>query len=210
MIGDIQKSGVQTAFIPKKPLVSYGGDKKTGLVGIINFIAIIIFVISIAVYGGGHLYKLTLDSSISGIKSDIEKVKKDLENKDSLMREIIRFDTKLSTAGELLNNHISLRKIFEFLENSTMRNLSYSEFGYTNNNGKIDLKMSGEAGGYSTIAWQAKEFVEATKSGGKDYSSVIFSDLNPGLSGNVVFKLSATVNPSLILYSNLDFISGSL
>ena len=207
----MQRSGIQTSFIPKKPLVSYGTKEKTGISGILNFIAIIVFVISLSVYGGGYLYKLSQESSIASIKLDLEKVKKDLESKDSLMREIIRFDTKLNTAGELLDNHVSLRKIFEYLEESTMKNLSFNEFSYTNkDNQKIELDLGGEARSYSTIAWQSKEFVDARKSGDKDYTDIIFSDLNPGLTGNVVFKLSATVNPSLVLYSNLDSIKGSL
>ena len=211
MIGDMQRSGIQTSFIPKKPLVSYGQKDKPGISGILNFIAIIAFVVSLSVFGGAYVYKLSQERSIASIKSDLSKVKKDLESKDSLMREMIRFDTKLNTAGALLNNHVSLRKVFEYLEESTMKNLRFTDFGYTNkNNEKVEIKMSGEAGGYSTIAWQAKEFVDAKKTGDKDYTDIIFSDLNPGLTGNVVFKLTATVNPALILYSNLDSIKGSI
>ncbi len=209
MIGDIQRGGIQTSFIPKKPLTSYGGGEKTGIMGIINFIAIIIFVIALSVYGGGYAYKTFLKGQIASVSEQIEKVKKDLENKDTLMKEMIRFDTKLITARELLDKHISLRRVFEVLEQDTMQNLRYNDFNYTNkNNEKIELKMSGEASGYSTIAWQAQKFYESKKTGDRDFTDVVFSGLNPGVTGSVVFQMVATVRPDLILYSNLDNILG--
>ena len=204
------KVGIQTSFIPKKPLVSYGGKQSSGISGIINFIAIIVFVIAIAVYGGSYLYKTSINSSIASITSQLTQMKTELESRDSFMKEMIRFDTKLNTIGSLLDNHTSLRKIFDFLEETTMKNLRFSEFGYTNkDNQTIDLRMGGEAGSYATIALEAKEFFDAKKSGDKDYTDVIFSDLNPNLTGNVVFKVSATVRPDLVLYSNLDQIANN-
>lgn len=208
MIGDIQKGGMQTSFIPKKPLVSYGGSKPA-YSGIFTFITIIVCVVAFSVLGGGYAYKIFLQGQIKSINSQLESIKKELESRRSFMTEIVRFDTKLKTAGVILDRHISLKQLFAFLEEKTMQNLRFSEFNYTNkNNEKIELRLGGEAESYSTIALQEKEFFNSKRTGINDFSDVVFSDLNPGLTGSVVFKLSASVKPDLILYSNKDM-SGS-
>lgn len=204
MIGDIQKSGIQTSFIPKKPLVSYGGQKPASS-GILNFIAIIVFIVALSVFGGAYAYKIFLGSQIKSVNEQLARMKTELEGKKSFMDEMIRFDTKLKTAGAILDNHISLKQIFSFLEEKTMQNLRFNDFSYTNkNNEKVELRLGGEAGGYSTIALQEKEFVGSKRTGDRDFTDVIFADLNPGLTGSVVFKLTATVKPDLILYSKKD------
>lgn len=211
MIGDIQKSGVQTSFIPKKPLVAYGGKQSTGAGGILFFISMIVFVASLSILVGAYFYKVQLRSSIASITSDLEKMRTELSAKDSLMKEMIRFDNKLSIADELLNNHVSLRKMFSFFEGNTMQNLRYNDFNYIwKDTGEIGLEMGGEAASYSTIALQAREFVDSKSSGDKDFSNIIFSDLNPGLTGNVIFKMTSTVRPDLIRYANLAEVSQSI
>ncbi len=204
MIGDIQKGGMQTSFIPKKPLISYGGSKPA-YSGIFTFITIIVCVVAFSVLGGGYAYKIFLQSQIKSINSQLESIKTELENRRSFMNEIVRFDTKLKNAGVILDRHISLKQLFTFLEERTMQNLRFSEFNYTNkDNTQIELRLGGEAESYSTIALQEKEFFNSKRTGNNDFSDVVFSDLNPGLTGDVVFKLTASVRPDLILYSNKD------
>lgn len=205
MIGDIQRGGVQTSFIPKKPLVSSGAKEGVGLSGILSFVAIIIFVASLAVFGGGLFYKTVLKSSITNINNDLVKIRGDFKNEEPLMREMIRFDSKLNNMNALLEGHISMRNLFDFLEKSTVSSLRYSEFAYTNKgNGTAELKLGGEAESYSGIALQAEEFVASKISGDRDFSNIIFSDFNPGLTGNVVFKATANVRPDLVYYKNLE------
>ncbi|HBM45426.1 MAG: hypothetical protein UR85_C0011G0020 [Candidatus Nomurabacteria bacterium GW2011_GWF2_35_66] len=211
MIGDIQRGSVQTSFIPKKPFVSSGQKEGLGFAGILNFVSIIVFVTALSVYGGGLFYKTILNRSIVNINKDLEKVQADFKNNDSLMREMIRFDAKLKNMNALLDNHVTLRSLFAFLEESTMSNLRFNEFGYINkSDGSIDLKLGGEATSYGTIALQAKEFVDSKKTGNKDFTDIIFSDFNPGLTGNVVFRATAKMMPDLVYYKNLDSVGSSL
>lgn len=204
MIGDIQKGGMQTSFIPKKPLVSYGGAKPA-YSGIFTFITIIVCVVAFSVLGGGYAYRTVIKGQIVNVNNQLESIKKELENRRTFMNEIVRFDTKLKTVGLILDKHISLKQLFAFLEEKTMQNLRFSEFNYTNkDNEKIELNLSGEAESYSTIALQEKEFFNSKRTGNNDFFDVVFSDLNPGLTGSVVFKLKASIKPDLILYSNKD------
>lgn len=211
MIGDIQGGGVQSAFIPKKPFVSSGTKERAGLSAILNFISVIVFVAAISVYGGAWFYRTTLNSSIASINADISKIQKELQGKDSIMKEMIRFDTKLKTLGFLLDNHTSLQNLFKFLEEETMKNVRYSEFGYSfGGNNTIDIRLAGEAESYSTIALQAQNFVDSKRSGDRDFSGIIFSDFNPSATGNVVFKATAKIAPDLVFYKNLDSIKSAL
>lgn len=210
MIGDIQRSGVQTSFIPKKPFVSSIQKEGLGLSGILNFVSIIIFVAALSVYGGGLFYRAMLNRSIANINTDLQSVQKKFENNDSLMKEMIRFNSKLDNMNILLDNHVTLRNLFAFLEESTMTNLRFNEFGYTMKDREIDLKLGGEATSYGTIALQAKEFVESKKIGEKSFTNIIFSDFNPGLTGNVVFKATAKIVPSLIYYKNLSSVGSNI
>ncbi|HRY62925.1 MAG TPA: hypothetical protein P5056_04120 [Candidatus Paceibacterota bacterium] len=211
MIGDIQRGGVQASFIPKKPLISSGQRERVGFSAILNFISIIIFVIALSVFGGGTFYKTVLKSSIANIKADLEKVQNNFKEEDSAMKEMIRFDAKLNNMNALLDSHISLQNLFGFLEDSTMSKLRYTEFAYTNKgNGSADLKLGGEAKSYSDIALQAEQFVNSKMTGNKDFSNIIFSDFNPGLTGNVVFKATANIDPEFIHYKNLKALQGGI
>jgi len=206
MLGDMQsKEGFQTSFIPKTPLVSKANGQKVGLGGVLSFVSIIVFVISISVYVGAFLYRIQINSSIKSITEQLASVKMDLQSKDSLMKEMIGFDYKLKIAGEMLNNHTSLRSVFSFLEESTMENLRFSRFDYKNKgDGTIDFMLDGEARAYSTVALQSQRFVDSKKTGDKDFSNVIFSNLNPNLAGNVIFKVASNVRPDLVYYSNIE------
>lgn len=211
MIGDIQRGAVQTSFIPKKPLTSFDGKEGAGISAIFKFLSIIVFVIALSVYGGGLFYVKVLNSSIATLNSELNKVQAALKDRDLVMKEMVKFDSKLNNVSMLLERHISLRNLFAFLEENTMSRLRFNEFSYLDTgNGSIDLRLSGEAKSYGTIANQSREFINSKKFGDKDFTDIIFSDFNPGLTGNVVFKATAKVMPELVYYKNLSSIKGNL
>lgn len=204
MIGDLQKSGVQTSFIPKKPLVSYEQKDKPGIFAIINFVSIIIFVVAVSVYGGGLFYRTFLNNSISSITGQLDKVQADLKDRDSQMKDMIKLDKKIKNVSLLLDKHITLRNLFSLLEQKTMSNLRFSQFSLSSKeDGLTELNLQGEASSYGTIALQVREFLDSKTFGVKDFSDVIFSDFNPGPTGNVVFKANAKISPELVYYKNL-------
>jgi hypothetical protein len=145
-----------------------------------------------------------LNNSISSINSQLDKVQADLRDRDSQMKDMIKLDNKIQNVGLLLDRHITLRNLFDLLERKTMTNLRFSQFSFSNKgNGVIELNLQGEAASYSTIALQVREFLDSKTFGVKDFSDVIFSDFNPGPTGNVVFKANTKISPELVYYKNL-------
>lgn len=198
MNGNIPSGGLQATFVPKKPLVIKTQNRPT-YTGLLTIVSSVIFVISLLGYGGALVYKKGLETQIADAKTQLQKIQRSLADKSSLVEDMVKLDQRIKISEELLAKHTSLRQIFSFLADSAKKNLRFNEFNYTNkDNEKIDLRMGGEAKSYSTIALQANEFAVS-----KNMSDIVFSDLNPGLTGNVVFKLSASVKPSFVLYSEM-------
>ena len=66
-----------------------------------------------------------------------------------------------------------------------------------NNNGSASLTVTGSADSFSSVALQSDQF-GATKL----LKDVIFSGISVNESGKVGFTVTATIDPSLLLYSN--------
>ena len=200
-----------TSFIPKKPLVSRGG-LSANISGILWFFSIVILIFSVA----GYFIELRLETvnkeELAQLKKNLKKArdKFDLEE----IKNMTRFDAKLTIADDLLYlrkdprypdtmAHITLQPLFELLTAKTLKSVRFKDFKYSNvDNQKIEIRMSGEAksigsiANYSTVAEQARKFSET-----RQLSNVIVSDLNLGANNNVVFNLSASIDPEFISYT---------
>ena len=199
MIGNTPGGGLQATFVPKKPLVISRSQSKPTYAGLLMIVSSIIFVVALLTYGGTLIYKKGLETQIADAKTQLIKVQKSLADKASLVEDMVKLDQRIKISEDLLNKHTSLSPLFTFFSESAKKNLRYNDFNYTNkDNEKIELRMGGEAKSYSTIALEENEFAAT-----KNFTDIVFSDLNPGLTGNVVFKLSALVKPSIVLYSEM-------
>ena len=102
-----------------------------------------------------------------------------------------RLDTKMKLASGVLNSHMSLVPLFDFLSTSTLKTVRYTKIETSNN----EVSLEGFASGYEDIAVESNVLNSMP-----EVSGVMFSDLNVDLKNNVTFKLKFKVNPFLLKY----------
>jgi lipopolysaccharide export LptBFGC system permease protein LptF len=191
----------QTSFIPKKPVVEERRNNSS--ISLFLLLSIIVFLISLGLGGWVFIQK---DLLIKNIQSAEEVIKSnqgafELDTIESM----IRLDSRIKIAKDLLANHVSISPIFSFLEDKTLKSVRFKSFNFTSA-GKdeggasiIKVTMTGQARDFKTIALQAEEF------GNVNYRNIIknpvFSDLNLTSDGSVSFSASMLVVPSFLSYS---------
>lgn len=191
----------QTSFIPKKPVVEERRNNSS--ISLFLLLSIIVFLISLGL--GGWIF-IQKDLLVKNIQSAEEVIKSnqgafELDTIESM----IRLDSRIKIAKDLLTNHVSISPIFSFLEDKTLKSVRFKSFNFTSA-GKdesgastIKVAMTGQAKDFKTIALQAEEF------GNVNYRNIIknpvFSDLNLTSDGSVSFSASMLVVPSFLSYS---------
>ncbi|MBI5140313.1 MAG: hypothetical protein HZA94_02610 [Candidatus Vogelbacteria bacterium] len=196
------------SFIPKKPLATRTGSN-VNFGGFFMFISVLIFILSVGGYGGLYFYERSIKTSAETLNKTLKDKLKEQAVTEQDVHNLFNFNNKIKIAKDLLyldkaNNsgdttqHTTLLPLFKFLKDNTLKTVRFNDFKYSNiDNSKIDIRMSGEAKGYPSVAFQAEAFDVIGK-----LSNVVFTDLNLGPNNLVVFNMMATVDPSLVSYAD--------
>ncbi|MFA6397738.1 MAG: hypothetical protein WDK96_02735 [Candidatus Paceibacterota bacterium] len=186
----------QTSFIPKKPLSEDRVEVKRPT-SIVTLISIIIFIVALIATGGVYLYKSSLEKQKTTKKQQLELASKAFEK--SLIDTLQTLDKRIIASEQILSKHIAVSPIFEALQLSTLKSIQYTKFNYElvneGTNAKVNVKMSGKARDYNSIALQADEFTT-----NKYIQDVVFSNLKPDKKGYPAFDLDFSVHPDFVLY----------
>jgi|SRR3989344_4084699 len=191
----------QTSFIPKKPMMQEHATRARP-VGILTLIACFILFTALLVTGGLYLYKGVLKKDIKDKEDALVLAKKRF--KPSKIAELQLLDRRLIASSKVLAQHVAITPIFQALQDITMKTVRYTNFSYdladdkNGKNAKINIKMRGQAIGYSSVALQSDLF--GTKDEAKNFIDPIFSNLSLDDKGNVLFDLEFSVNPSFVDY----------
>ena len=203
----------QTSFIPKKPIVEERATSSRP-VGILLIASIIILFIVLLGTGGLYFYKVSLNNKIKTMQTSLNSAESEFE--PSKIAELQLLDKRLIAATSILDNHIAVSPIFTELENVTMHTIRYTQFSYTlgssgaatdasgtaiggggssSSSNNVDVKMSGIAIDYRSIALESDLFSQD-----KNFVNPIFSNLTVDASGNITFDLDFSVAPSFVNY----------
>lgn len=188
----------QTSFIPKKPLVPSIGIGKSGRhVSFFSIIIIFVFLVSLLGATAVFVYEKYLTTRIANMQQSLAQAEASLD--PALISEWVRLDKRIESSKEILNVHVALSSFFDILQDMTLKNVQFKNFGYIiNSSQKINIAMDGVADSFATVALQSDEFAKKAKSIG----SQLFSNIDLDRSGNVNFRFTATLDPALILYKN--------
>lgn len=187
---------VKTSFIPKASLkVEQKKTPKGVSVGIFNVIGTIILIIAVVAAVGAFLFEQFTIQSIQNKKQSLEKARAAFQ--PATIKELSRLDTRLQSGAALLSSHVSPSKLFDEIEKETLSSVRFRDFLFGESGpNRVTVTMSGEATSFNAVALQSDRF------GSSDiFSEVIFSNLNVGSTGNVVFNFSAVVNVNEVLFS---------
>ena len=142
----------QTSFIPKKSMIEQPITSKRS-VGVLLIISIIIFITMAGISGFVYLYRDTIDKNITQMQVDLSKAKNRFE--PSEITKLKTLDKRLQASSEVLSKHIAISPIFEALSSLTLKTVRYTKFSYDFGDNKVQIKMSGQAIGYRSVALQS-------------------------------------------------------
>lgn len=186
---------VQTSFIPKKSLVEATSPRRSGI-SIFMLLGVAVFVISVFLAGGIYFYEGYLEGAIGEKDASLKRARAAFE--PALIEDLKRLSNRINLARGVLDNHLAPSAIFSLLEESTLRTIRFRSFTYTTTGSRASIALKGEGRSFGDVAVQSDTFAA-----GRRLRDVIFSNLNlDQTTGTVVFDMSATVDPSLILYRN--------
>ena len=185
----------QTSFIPKQPIAKERTTQAESI-GLFAVVAIfVVFTILIAT-GGLYFYRGVLMTKMTTMENNLNLAKNRFE--PSKIVQLQTLNKRLKEATEILSKHITIYPIFQALQNLTMKTVRFTRFNYSleaDRNAKIDVKMSGLATGYRSVALQSDLFAK-----NKFLIDPVFSNLSLDNNGNVIFDLEFSVDPSFIDY----------
>jgi hypothetical protein len=185
----------QTSFIPKKPII----DERATVarpVGIFFVASIFILFTVLIATGGLYFYKGVVAKNLADQQANLILAQNRFE--PSKITELQILDKRLRASTEILSKHITITPIFTVLQNLTMKSVRYTKFSYdlgTGQNVTVDVKMSGQAIGYRSIALQSDLFAQ-----NKNIIDPVFYNLTLDNSGNVIFDLEFSVDPGFVNY----------
>lgn len=183
----------RVSFIPKK-IIGAPVYKSRGL-GVFTVFALMVFLVSAALWGGLFLYERYLKEQISEKESSLKIAQSGLES--SLIMSLAQLAGKIDAAKSLIKNHKAPSSIFVFLEDNTLKDVRFKNFDFSfSSAGESSVSMSGVAKSYSALALQANAF---EKNGNVRKAS--FSGFKLDKNGWVNFEVEIVFNPSILVYN---------
>lgn len=185
----------QTSFIPKKTydVGPAPKAKESSIAGILSFVGVVLFVLSLVVAGGTFLYERYLETSLVRKQESLERAKSAFE--PELIRELARLDDKFVVGRQLLDRHTAPSAIFDVLEDITLESVRFVSFRYDVTEEGIRITMDGQARSFAAVALQSDEFGR-----NRSLRQPEFSGLALDSRGNIVFQVTALVDPQLVSY----------
>ena len=184
---------VSTSFIPKKPLIE---GRRGSSFGLIFLLTLLIFIGSVVAAGAAFLYGAYLSNSLTAKARSLETAQGAFESAGAI-ESLIALDSRINQAKTILAGHVAPSAIFFFLSAQTLERVRFTSFDYQfKEDGSATVELKGITDGFPTIALQSDQFGAS-----KVLRNIIFSDITVEIDGGVSFSLSATVDPSLLLYS---------
>ena len=187
----------QTSFIPKKPIVEDRATTSSSFsLGLFTVVSLFIFFTMVVGTGGLYFYKLSQQNRIVTMQQQLGLAKKEFEPSD--IARLQTLDRRLNAATEVLSNHVAISPIFQALGDLTIKAVRYTKFSYSISGGTVQVKMSGQAVGYMSVALQADILAQS-----KYFEQPVFSNLSLDDKGNVLFDLTFNVLPTFIDYTQV-------
>lgn len=195
----------QTSFIPKKPVTDSGTNQSSGI-SLLLLVSIIIFFISVGLAGYVFLQKNLLQQNIKKDQLAIEQNKSGLVSDSITIENLVQLNSRIKIAKELLDKHVAISPIFDFLQQRTLKSVRFKNFNFSSTGkdeigqAKISVQMAGQAMDWETIASQADEF------GKPEWKKIInepkISNLSLNADGSVSFVFNAYIVSDYLVYGN--------
>jgi len=195
----------KSSFIPKKDSVisavgNVGVPYKGSSTGILDKLATVLFVLSLVVWGGLFGYQKYVEADIVTLEQDIASARSLIdEDKVDLF---VALGKQVRISKELLNQHISLVPLFEFMEEHTIPSVQYTEFSFSlGERGDIEVVATGRAQDFADVTRQEEVLIEADMLTQLSVNTITVADTVT--SGGVTFNTTFTIPRQGLLYTEL-------
>lgn len=183
----------QTSFIPKKTVETQQESSFSGA-GLVFFIGLLTFIISLVLAGGVFAYDVYLKNAAVR-KEEQLRAQRDAFAPE-VIREMSRLSTKISVTEDLLADHVAVSEIFEMLQTITLQTVRFTSFAFNTTDKGVQVTMQGEGLSFTSVALQADEFAK-----NPNLSNSVFSGFALDNRGNVTFTVTSVVNPQILSYA---------
>lgn len=168
-------------------------------IGILSFVCTLIFALAVLASAGVFVYEKYLGGRIANMEESLTAAREALQ--PSLIQELLREDSRIVAAEQVVQNHVSLSALLELIQSLTLRSVRFTSFEYeideTNPN-LITITMAGEARTYANVALQEKVLAD-----NQNFINPQFSDLDLNERGDITFTLTANINPDAVSYNRI-------
>lgn len=151
-------SSPQISFIPKSPL----GEEDIFIArsrprSVLGFFAVFLFLMSVGAYIGLYFYDDFLSRNIQKKTGEIETAQRALKSSPEINKAKV-FNARADLARTLLEKHIVVSPLFDFLSQNTLKSILYKDFNFKDEGGSLTLSLKGEAPSYASLAYQSDVF----------------------------------------------------
>ena len=185
---------LQTSFIPKRSVVETK-PHVSSTSSVFSVIGWFIFAATVTMGVGVYFYESYISKSIETANAKLSTIVQQFDS--TSIDHFVQLDTSLQQATNLLNNHVAFSAILPLIADNTLQSVQFTSFRYGyDEGGKVSVALSGKALDFASVALQSDKFFSL------DYfKSKSFSGIALNTDGSVAFNFSATVDPSVLLYS---------
>lgn len=186
------ESPIRTSFIPR---VDTGVSRVSPFRSILSMLSVLLFIVVLVGAAASVGYQWLLTRTVEAKRQELNDTYDSFQ--PSTIRELKRWDARLTSVGGLLDNHIAPSTVFDALERATLSSVSLEDFTYNRDGEDISITFSGEARSFSSVALQSQAYAETGL-----FTRLIISNL--GISRGVVnFDVEADIEKAKVAYQPL-------
>lgn len=183
---------IPTSFVPKQPvgLITRRPKSGTNVFLLLSlFVAGAAVVVALATFG----YQTYLESSRDTKAAQLKQAEDAIDT--DTVEGFIRLRNRLQSSRTILDEHVTLSQLFDVLETRTLKNVRFDSLTISIGDDRgAELQLDGVARSINALAAQSNEFAAE-----KRIKRAIFSGITPKEDGTISFKLSAEIDPKLVV-----------
>jgi hypothetical protein len=189
----------QSTFIPQQVPQNTQRGLYLNVFFIIGNVALIGMIL---VWAGLFGYRFYLEKSVNDLQDKLT-ASSEKALSDSNVQKIAEFralEGRLTTGGKLLNSHLTLEPVFDFMEEMTLsKSVRYNSFKYELAEGNsFKITTFGSASSFSLLSYQESVLKENPKISDVKLTNFILDEKT----GNVTFELNFNFMPEVLLFKN--------
>jgi hypothetical protein len=193
--------GIPTSFVPRQPSQD---TKRSRATGHNLFLVVALFVAGLAVIAavGTYAYDKYLTHVLESKAEALALAQREVNVEQ--VEGFVRLRDRLVVGQDLLENHMALSQVFDVLESRTLGTVRFSTLELVvadDHTARIDI--DGTARNFNALAAQSNAFAAE-----KGIRRAIFSNIVVNKDNTVRFRLTADLDPRLLVLTGTDLPAG--